>query len=116
MSLPDLGAVFREIEARATAAVQAATSAAAVRALADANVFVRYYSGELMRSSLIHSETSKGRLVWQTPYAVEVYYTGKPRVAVNPNASLMWAHKAADLHKDEWHAAAKAAFRAYFQR
>ena len=109
-------AVFEKIRRRANAAVDAATVAAASRALSDSNYFVRYHSGALMASSLEHSLLHEGKLIWKTDYAVEVYYIGKPRTHVNPNASLMWAHKAADLYKDQWHAAARQAFRAYFER
>lgn len=106
---------MEEIRRRAHAAVSAATAAAASRALSDSNYFVRYHSGALMASSLVYSDPAKGQLVWKTDYAVEVYYVGKPRTHVNPNASLMWAHKAADLHREQWHSAARDAFAAYFQ-
>lgn len=116
MRLPDFAAVFAEIKTRAHAATAAATRAAAAAALGDANRYVRYQSGALMRSSLSESVLTEGRLVWKTDYAVRVYYLGRPQTLFNPEASLMWAHKAADLHAPEWHAAAKAAFRDFFDR
>lgn len=71
-------------------------------ALDDANHYAREDSGELIRSSLRASQPENGRLVWDTPYAKRMYYVGHPVKDVNPNASLMWAHKGASANKDKY--------------
>lgn len=69
-------------------------------ALKDANYYAREDSSTLIKSSIIASKPEKGRLVWDTPYAKRMYYTGHPSTDTNPNASLMWAHKGfAENHK-----------------
>lgn len=68
----------------------------------DANFYCRQDSGELMRSAIRVSEPEKGRAIWDTPYAKRMYYTGTPAKDVNPNASLMWGHKAALQNNDKY--------------
>lgn len=70
--------------------------------LADCNRYVRVDQGQLEQSSYTASELDKGRLVWNTPYARRVFYTGSPSKAVNPNASLRWCEKAKSKHAGEW--------------
>lgn len=62
-------------------------------ALKDANYYARMDTGETIRSSIRASRPEEGELVWDTPYAKKVYYTGHPSTDTNPNASLLWAHK-----------------------
>jgi hypothetical protein len=64
-------------------------------ALKDANFYAREDTGELIRSSIRASDPDKGLLVWDTPYAKKMYYVGTPHTGKNPQASLMWAMKAA---------------------
>jgi hypothetical protein len=79
-------------------------------ALEDANHFARFDQGELIKSSIRASQPEKGRLVWDTPYAKRMYYTGHPvtyrppgeKGGSNPYASLMWAHKGASANKDKY--------------
>ena len=63
-------------------------------ALKDANYYARMDSGEMIRSSIRASKPEEGILVWDEPYAKKVYYAGTPSTDMNPNASLLWAHKA----------------------
>ncbi len=70
--------------------------------LNDCNEFVRVDQGTLKESSYIASDLSIGHLVWDTPYAKRVYYTGTPSKDVNPNASLMWCEKAKRKYKNDW--------------
>jgi hypothetical protein len=70
--------------------------------LKDSNYYCRQDTGMLIASSLIASSPKTGVLVWNTPYAKKVYYTGKPSHDVNSNASLMWFEKAKAEHNDEW--------------
>ena len=62
-------------------------------ALKDANYYARFDTGEMIRSSERASRPEDGELVWDTPYAKRVYYTGTPSTDKNPNASTLWAHK-----------------------
>lgn len=70
--------------------------------LKDANFYARKDTGAMIDSSQAASDFEKGRLVWDTPYAKKVYYTGTPSKDSNPNASLMWAHKAKNAHNKDW--------------
>lgn len=69
--------------------------------LADCNYFARKASGDMIVTSL-HSDTQKGELRWDTPYALKVYYHGVPNTTENPNASLMWCEKAKSAFMDDW--------------
>mgnify|MGYP000879215970 CR=1 FL=1 len=62
-------------------------------ALKDANFYARQLSGETIRSSIQGSNFKEATLEWRTPYVRRIYYTGQPSKSVNPNASLLWAHR-----------------------
>lgn len=70
--------------------------------LADANKHARMDTGALIQSSQRFSNLEKGELVWDTPYAKRVYYTGTPSTDNNPDAQLMWVHFALDRYKEDW--------------
>jgi hypothetical protein len=72
------------------------------QALKDSNKYCRQQSGDLIRSSLISTDYEKGLLVWNTPYAKRVYWTGNPLTNKNPHARLMWADYAKAVHNKEW--------------
>jgi len=90
------------VRARVHAASEKALPIMTNEFLKDANYYCREETGELIRSSLRASEPEKGIAIWDTDYARKVYYTGRPSIDTNPNASLMWAHKAHTLHKDKY--------------
>lgn len=83
-------------------AARAAQETAAAEALDDCNLYARKSSGELVESSKKASDLKEGLLVWDTPYARRVYYTGEPAHGANTGARLMWAHAAAALHAEKW--------------
>lgn len=70
--------------------------------LKDSNFYARKDTGDLIESSIKHSDPGKGVIRWHTPYARKMYYTGNPVQDKNPNASLMWAHKASAENKDKY--------------
>lgn len=70
--------------------------------LADCNRYARDNTGALIASSYAASDVQAGRLVWNTPYARRVYYTGTPKHGRNPGASLRWCQKAKALHVQTW--------------
>lgn len=72
--------------------------------LTDCNTYVRMQSGNLADSA--HTESGGRYIVWSTPYAKKVYYTGTPLRNRNPNASLRWCEKAKRMHKADWAAQA----------
>lgn len=72
------------------------------QALKDSNRYARRQSGELIKSSLIATDYENGLLVWNTPYAKRVYWTGTPLGNKNPKARLMWAHFAKTQHNKTW--------------
>lgn len=72
------------------------------QALKDSNRYARRQSGDLIKSSLIATNYQKGELIWNTPYAKRVYWTGTPLKNKNPHARLMWADFAKSVHNKEW--------------
>ena len=98
------------IAARIKAGVKRFVPAVAEQALADCNFFARRDQGTMIESSETASDIQKGELVWNTPYAKRVYYTGTPSKDVNPNASLMWCEKAHDTYGAEWEKVAQKQF------
>lgn len=82
------------VKARVRTATEMSTFILANELLKDANNYAREDSGELIRSSIRASNVKKGHLIWDTPYAKRMYYVGSPSKDKNPNATLMWAHRA----------------------
>ncbi len=68
----------------------------------DCNRYVRMDKGTLRKSSYSASQLDRGLIIWNTPYARRVYYTGTPRTVKNPNASLQWCEKAKAEYLDKW--------------
>lgn len=62
--------------------------------LKDANYFCREDAGETKRSGIRFSLLAEGKITWKTDYVRKIYYFGSPVKDRNPNASLMWGHKA----------------------
>lgn len=90
------------VRARVENAAKKGLAVMSNEALKDANVFAREDTGELIRSSLRSSEPEKGRLIWNTPYAKRMYYTGTPVKDINPQAELQWAHKGYALNRQKY--------------
>lgn len=90
------------IRARVTAGKKAMIHAVAEQALRDSNYYCRQDQGTLISSSQTASVPANGRLIWNTPYAKRVYYTGTPSHDVNANASLMWCEVAHTNHGRDW--------------
>lgn len=76
--------------------------------LKDANYFCPVDSTTLQKSAITASDPAKGVLVWDTKYARKRYYVGTPHTQKNPNASLMWAHKAIKMHQGKYNRMAQA--------
>lgn len=68
----------------------------------DCNKYVRVDKSTLRKSSYSASKPSEGLIIWNTPYARRVYYTGTPRTTINPSASLQWCEKAKAEHLKKW--------------
>lgn len=102
----DKSAVVGRIKAGKAAMVPAV----AEQALADCNYFARRDQGTLIQSSETASDLKNGDLVWNTPYAKKVYYTGTPSHDVNPNASKMWCEKAQAEFGEDWEKIAQKSF------
>jgi hypothetical protein len=90
------------VKARVEAASRKATIIVANELLKDSNYYCREDSGELKRSAIRASKLEEGKLIWNTPYAKRMYYIGNPVKDKNRNASLMWAQKAADNHREKY--------------
>jgi len=68
----------------------------------DCNRYVRIDKGTLRKSSYSASRPDKGLIIWNTPYARRVYYTGTPRTTKNALASLQWCEKAKGEYLAKW--------------
>jgi hypothetical protein len=82
--------------------------------ITDCNYYARKNTGVMIATSrtrgvapVMNEDTSHVDglalyVVWDTPYAKKVYYTGTPLTDKNPNASLLWAEKAAKQWRGDW--------------
>ena len=70
----------------------------------DSNFFCPLDVGTLQSSALISSDSDRGVITWNTPYAARLYYGIDFNFdkASNPNAQAMWFHKGKDVHLNEW--------------
>ena len=84
------------------AAIHKALFAAQEQILTDCNFFVRQDQGTLRASGHTQVSGNTMQVVYDTPYARRVYYTGTPSRDVNPNASLQWCHKAGSSYSVQW--------------
>lgn len=90
------------VKARVEAANKEATPIITNEFIKDSNYYCREDTGELERSAIRASRPEEGLAIWDTPYAKKMYYTGTPSRDRNPNASLMWGHKAARKNKAKY--------------
>jgi hypothetical protein len=79
--------------------------------LKDANYFCREDTGETKRSGIRFSLLTEGKIIWKTDYVRKIYYFGSPVKDRNPNASLMWGHKAKDKNMAKYQTIADAIVR-----
>jgi len=77
----------------------------------DCNRYVKVDQHTLERSAYTEVDGTTLAVIWNTPYARRQYYTGTPSKDVNPNASILWAEKAAAEYKDDWEAAIQKAMK-----
>lgn len=84
------------------AAVEKAVFAAAEQALKDCNRYCKQDFGDLIDSSLVHSDVKSGVLKWVTPYAAYQYKYPGTRYDKNPLACPEWCERAYDNHGDNW--------------
>lgn len=70
--------------------------------LADTNELVRVDTGALRDSSYTASALHEGDIIWNTPYAKRVYYTGSPSRAQNPRATTLWCEAAKREYLKDW--------------
>jgi len=70
----------------------------------DSNMYVPVDTGNLRNSSLRASDFSNGKAIWDTKYAMRLYYGVSFHFShdVNPLAQAMWFDKAASVHSNEW--------------
>ena len=92
--------IIRRFEERNDLAVVALSQ----QVLSDSNFYCPLDVGTLQGSALIASDSDKGVITWNTPYAARLYYgiDFNFDVSSNPNAQAMWFHKAKDINLDEW--------------
>lgn len=81
-----------------------ATAALCQQILKDSNFYCPLDVGTLQASALISSDSDRGIITWETPYAAKLYYglDFNFDVSSNPNAQAMWFHKGKDVHLNEW--------------
>jgi hypothetical protein len=91
---------IKKISDRIKDAERKALFVTSVQALKDCNVYCPEDQRTLLKSSEISSDLDNGKLVWDTPYAKKVYYTGNN--FTKKRARKMWAHYAKNRHGKEW--------------
>lgn len=99
-----------EIMGNIEAANQEALVELGQQVLADSNYYCKLDQGMLISSSQNSSDLESGNIVWDTPYAQRQYYFENAHTDKNPNAQMMWFHKAKDVHCDQWITAYQKAF------
>ena len=72
------------------------------QAFSDCTKYCKKDTGRLQASGRV--APLDGVMTWDTEYARAAYYTGNPDRSKNPYASLMWAHKAANVCGESWRA------------
>lgn len=90
-----------EIMGNIEAANQHATVVMGQQMLADSNYYCKLDQGMLIDSSL-DSDLESGVISWDTIYAQLQYYLESAHTDKNPNAQMMWWHKAKDIHDKQW--------------
>ncbi|MCM1024644.1 MAG: minor capsid protein [Prevotella sp.] len=99
-----------EIMGNIEAANQEALVKLGQQILADSNYYCKQDQGALIASSINNSDLENGIIVWDTPYAQRQYYLESAHTDKNPNAQMMWFHKAKDIYGDQWNTVYKNAF------
>lgn len=94
----NFGAIKKRIDAARDRGVTIGTN----EFIKDANFYCRVDTHETQRSAIRESKPEEGLAIWGTNYAKKAYYTGYPSTDKNPNASLMWADKAAKEHREKY--------------
>lgn len=97
----------KAIRARLQKGVEKSVAPLMEQVLKDSNYYCRQDQGTLIASSQTASRPADGVIIWDTPYARRVYFTGVPSKDVNKNAEIMWFHKAQNVHGKEWAALAQ---------
>ena len=69
----------------------------------DSNYFCPEDTGTLQDSVLLGSDFGSGKLIWNTEYAREQYYS-RPNKSLdkNPNARMKWFEEAKSIKLKEW--------------
>ncbi|MDE6745591.1 MAG: minor capsid protein [Oscillospiraceae bacterium] len=99
-----------EIMGNIEAANKEALAEMSKQILADSNRYCKLDQGTLIASAL-NSDLESGAISWDTPYAGRQYYLENTHTDKNPNAQMMWFHKAKDIHADEWERVCQNAFK-----
>lgn len=99
-----------EIMGNIEAANQEALVVLGQQVLADSNYYCKLDQGMLISSSQNSSDLESGSIVWDTPYAQRQYYFENAHTDKNPNAQMMWFHKAKDVYGGDWNKVYKKAF------
>ena len=68
--------------------------------LGDCNQYVKVDQHTLESSSYAASQLSKGKLIWDTPYAKRQYWEIK--TSLTPGRTWKWCHTAKRKHKGDW--------------
>ena len=98
-----------EIMGNIEAANQKALVEMGQQILMDSNKYCKLDQGMLIASSQ-NSDLESGVISWDTPSARQQYYLESTHTDKNPNAQMMWFHKAKDIHGCQWNTTYKKAF------
>ena len=90
------------VMARFEGAEEFALFALSEQVIMDSNYYCKEDFGVLKESAISNSIPEQGIVQWTMPYAEKQYYLPSACLDKNPNACMMWFHKAKDIHLDEW--------------
>lgn len=96
-----MSGIFRSDFNRAENAIDKALNPTSLAFAKAANKYVKKDTGATEASVWSASKFEDGEIVWDTEYAANAYYDGKPNKSHNPQASMRWAEVAKVQDMDE---------------
>ena len=93
----------KKIENKINTNISRVQSVLDLQAAKDSNYFCPEDVGTLQDSVLLGSDFGSGKLIWNTEYAREQYYS-RPNKSLdkNPNARMKWFEEAKSIKLKEW--------------
>lgn len=90
----------RQCVAKVEGAWEKGLSVLSSQILGDCNQYVKVDKHTMESSSYASSQLSKGRLIWNTPYAKRQYW--EIRTSLTPGRTWKWCETAKRKHRGDW--------------